>query len=325
MRVCIFGVGVIGGILADACARAGHEVGVIGRGAHLEAIRANGLTVTTPHERNVTRPAATDNPADLGPQDLVIVCTKTPSLPGVARAIGPLLGPDTQVAFSLNGVFWFYGAGFAPGGRKLSMERLDPDGALHREVGIERAMGLVAWAGGEIREPGVVSARAEGRFALGHALNDKASVAARMARELALTNVTVDAVEDVRVPMWSKFMSVAGSFATAALTGGTIGQVQGDPEALEVVLALQGEANALARAHGFAIPFDPDKARANPQKTPHKPSMLQDLERGRIMEIDSAYLITRDLARQAGVPTPAHDVIVPMLTLRARLAGCYAG
>jgi len=102
--------------------------------------------------------------------------------------------------------------------------------------------------------------------------------------------------------------------------------VQADPDALEVSIALQGEANALARAHGFEqIPFDAEKLRQNPVKVPHKPSMLQDIERGRAMEIDSAYLITQDLARQAGVPTPVHDMIVPMLVLRAKLAGCFEG
>lgn len=325
MRVCIFGAGVIGGILADASARAGHHVSLVARGPHLEAIRANGLTLATPTDRRVHKLPASDDPATLGTQDFVIVCTKTPALQQVAATIAPLLGPETQVAFSVNGIFWFYGAGFAPGGRKLAMDRLDPDGALHRVVGEERTMGLVAWAGGEIREPGIVSARADGRFALGHALTARADIAEQLVANLAISDWQVEAAAEVRVPMWTKFMAIAGNFATSAMTGGTIAQVHADKGALDVSLGLQGEANALARAHGFAIPFDPDAIRANPSKIPHKPSMLQDLERGRTMEIESAYLITQDLARQAGIPTPLHDAIVPLLTLRAKLAGCYPG
>ncbi|MDP4595206.1 MAG: 2-dehydropantoate 2-reductase [Beijerinckiaceae bacterium] len=326
MRICIFGAGVIGGILAGACARAGHDVSLVARGPHLAAIKTNGLTVITPDRSETFALSASDNPADLGVQDFVIVCTKTPALPEVAAAIGPLLGPNTMVAFSVNGIFWFYGDGFAPGREALDMTRLDPDGALHRAVGAERAMGLIAWAGGEIREPGIIHARADGKFALGHALPEKAAVAEELVASLAIKDWEFGFVPEVRVPMWTKFMSIAGNFATSTLTGGTIAQVQANPETLEVSLSLQGEANALARAHGFTqIPFDPDKIRQNPSKIQHKPSMLQDIERGRAMEIASAYLITQDLARQAGVPTPVHDVIVPMLTLRAKLAGCFDG
>ncbi len=324
MKICIFGAGVIGGILADACARSGHEVSLVARGAHLEAIRTNGLTLATPVERRTHKLRASDNPAELGPQDFVIVCTKTPALPQVAATIAPLLGPDTQVAFSVNGIFWFYGAGFVPGGKPLDLGRLDPGGALSRVVGNERAMGLIAWAGGEIREPGIVNARADGKFALGHALSSKSAVAEQLVSDLAIRDWSVEAAREVRVPMWQKFMAIAGNFATSSLTGGTIAQVQADPQALEVSLGLQGEAHALALAHGFSqIPFEPEKARANPSKIQHKPSMLQDLERGRTMEIESAYLATQDLARQAGIATPIHDVIVPLLTLRARLAGCF--
>ncbi|MGE3247356.1 MAG: ketopantoate reductase family protein [Beijerinckiaceae bacterium] len=324
MKICIFGAGVIGGILASACARAGHEVSLVARGQHLEAILESGLVLATATERRVHKLAASANPADLGVQDFVIVCTKTPALPEVAAKIGPLLGPETQVAFSVNGIFWFYGDGFAPGGQQLAMERLDPGGALRKAVGPDRAMGLVAWAGGEIREPGVVTARADGKFVLGHALPSKAAVSEQLVASLALKDWTVEHAPEVRVPMWTKFLNIAGNFATSALTGATIAQVQADPAALEVSLALQGEAHALARAHGFQqIPFNPDAIRANPSKNQHKPSMLQDLERGRPMEIESAYLITQDLARQAGVPMPVHDVVVPMLKMRARIAGCF--
>lgn len=326
MKICVFGAGVIGGILADACVQAGHDVSLVARGPHLAAIKANGLTLATPTNRRVHKLRASDNPADLGVQDFVIVCTKTPALPQVAATMAPLLGPDTQVAFSVNGIFWFYGAGFAPSGQPLEMGRLDPGGVLHRAVGEQRAMGLIAWAGGEIREPGVVNARADGKFALGHALTAKSGVAENLVAKLAIKDWVVEFAPEVRIPMWTKFMAIAGNFATSALTGGTIAQVQADPQTLEVSIGLQGEAHAVAAAHGFSqVPFDPARLRANPSKIPHKPSMLQDLERGRSMEIESAYLITQDLARQAGVATPIHDVVVPLLVMRARLAGCFGG
>ena len=139
MKVCIFGAGVIGGILGSAIARGGHEVALIARGAHLAAIRSGGLVVNTPEDQFTTEHAASDDPAVFGLQDVVIVATKTPALGQVARAIGPLLGPETLVGFAVNGTFWFYGDGFTlPDGRAPDTARLDPGGALHAAVGARR-------------------------------------------------------------------------------------------------------------------------------------------------------------------------------------------
>lgn len=326
MKVCVYGAGVIGGILASACERAGHEVCVIARGPHLQAIRENGLTVEAPGFHVVTRPSASQNPADFGPQDLVIITTKTPALAEVASAIGPLLGPKTEVAFSVNGIFWFYGDSFGPGSNlKVDCSRLDPDGLLRKTFGVERVHGLVAWAGGEIETPGVIHAsRAKGVFALGTALPANKGAAERLVRELALSEAQIDYAPDLRVAMWKKFMQVAPNFALCSLTTGTIGEVQSNPATLEIMLAMMGEAVAVAKAHGVeGLGFDPDKLRANPSNTTHKPSMLQDLERGRVMEINSAIMILQDLARQANVPTPTLDIIAPLIAMRARKAGLY--
>lgn len=323
MKVCVYGAGVIGGILASSIARGGHEVSLIARGAHLEAIKRDGLTIRTKDRSEVTRHEATDDPRTLPPQDLVIVATKTPSLSDVARGIGPLLDDDTLVAFALNGVFWFYGDGFTPNGMHLDMKRLDPDNLLHERIGARRSIGLLSINGGEIREPGVVDASAfNTRFIAGAAMQETHARADALLQALTPADIILERTDDIRHAMWVKYLGVAGNFATCALTGAPIGTVQGEPATQAVQLALSAEANAVAKAHGFALPFDIDKARANPVKSPHKPSMLQDLERGRIMEIDSAYLILQDLARQAGVPTPTLDVVAPLLALRARMSGC---
>ena len=158
-----------------------------------------GLTVEAPGFHVTTRLPASSNPADFGPQDLVIITTKTPALPDVARAIGPLLGSTTQVAFSVNGIFWFYGDSFAPGSNlKVDCSRLDPDGLLRMTFGVERVHGLVAWAGGEIDEPGVIHAsRAKGVFALGSALPANKGEAERLVRELALIDAQIDYAPDL--------------------------------------------------------------------------------------------------------------------------------
>jgi len=125
------------------------------------------------------------------------------------------------------------------------------------------------------------------------------------------------------LPMWKKFVTVASNQAVSSLTCAPIGQNQGDPAVREINIALMGEVMALAAAHGFDdLGFDLDVHRKNWMKSPHKPSMLQDLELGRVMEIDSQYVIFQNLARQAGVATPILDVVLPLLIMRARISGC---
>jgi 2-dehydropantoate 2-reductase len=325
MKICIYGAGVIGGMLAGSFVRAGHEVSAIARGAHLDAIRAKGLTITNPKESVTHKIAASSSPGDFGAQDVVIIATKTPALEEVAASIAPLVGPKTMVGFAVNGIFWFYGDGFQPNGARLDLSRLDPQGILHKAIGAERSLGVVCWSGGEIREPGVIHAtRPGGRIAIGPALASNAALSRNLVADMKVTDLTFEAADDVRVPMWEKYIGVVGNFAICALTGGTIGQVHGDKGTQDVLLAVQSEADAIARAHGFNnTGFNIEKSRMTPTVSPHKPSMLQDLERGRRMEIESSYLILQDLARQAEIKTPALDMVVPLLVARARNAGSY--
>lgn len=325
MKVCVYGAGVIGGILASAIERTGHDVSVIARGEHLQAIQKHGLTVRTPGRVEVTRPRAVADPRELSAQDLVIVATKTPSLPDVAKSIRPLVSQKTFVAFAVNGIFWFYGDGFTPGGKALDLSRLDPGGALHAAVPPAHALGVICIYGGEIREPGIVEAsRMDGRFVIGAALDASRPAASALVAQLKPADIDLSWSDNIRVDMWRKYLSVVGNFATCALTGAPIGTVHGDAGVREVQLGLAAEAYAIAKAHGFTdLGFDLETARANPNRSNHKPSMLQDLERGRIMEIDSAYSVLQDLARQAGVATPTLDIVAPLLALRARMSGCH--
>lgn len=322
MKICIYGAGVIGGILGSSLARAGHDVSLIARGAHLAAIREAGLTMVTPDHRYTIPFKASDDPRDLGPQDLVIVAAKTSALDAVAKTISPLLGPDTLVAFAQNGVFWFYGDGFAPGGKTLDLSRLDPDGALHRVIGAERALGLVCFAGGEIHTPGVIDAtRTGGQFHAGAVHAATQARAKDIIAGLGSKDVKVDWTDDIRLWMWRKHASVVSNQVVCSLTGATIGQNQTNPRVYEVILRVIAEACSIASAHGIDVGFNMEERRRSPMTSPHKPSMLQDIERGRPIEIESQYLALLDLARQAGIDTPVLDTLVPLLEMRARVAG----
>jgi 2-dehydropantoate 2-reductase len=183
MRICVYGAGAIGGHLAVRLARGGADVSVLARGAHLAAIQRNGLTVHTTEGQLNARVLASDDPKSLGPQDAVLVTVKAPALPAIAAGIGPLLKPDTSVAFLMNGIPWFYfhGIGGELEGRRLP--KIDPGDALWRAVGPERAIAGVVYAASTVIEPGVIDLEnANPRVVLGEPMTGNRSGCRRSQR-----------------------------------------------------------------------------------------------------------------------------------------------
>lgn len=326
MKICIFGAGAVGSFLAARLAHSGKTVSVIARGPHLAAIRKDGLRLEAQDGQVTVRLPASDSPDELGPQDLVIVSAKTPSLPQAAQAIAPLLHDGTAVVFAVNGVFWFYGDGFAPNGMVPDTRRLDQDGALHRLIGVERSLGMVVRSSNEVVAPGVVrNEGANNGFTIGEAMPDRAGDRApALAAALDGSGFVCEPLADIRRDMWAKLVRNSASSPLCSLTGSTVADAYGDPAIGELAMALMRETASVAAAHGFAglLPDAAQAVRAG-MALQHKPSMLQDLERGRAMEIDSQLAILRDLARQAQVATPVLNTVLPLLMLRARTAGCY--
>src|ERR1700760_4274920 len=167
MKVCIYGAGAIGGYLGVQLALAGADVSLIARGAHLAAMKANGLKLLIGDEERVVYPRCTDNPAELGPQDFVIICLKAHSIPGVIDQIKPLLGPHTRIVTAVNGIpYWyFYKHGGAHEGATL--ESIDPGGRQWRELGPTRAIGCIVYPATEIESPGVIRHVYGNRFPIG--------------------------------------------------------------------------------------------------------------------------------------------------------------
>ncbi|MEZ5862501.1 MAG: ketopantoate reductase C-terminal domain-containing protein, partial [Geminicoccaceae bacterium] len=266
---------------------------------------------------------ASDDPAAIGPVDLVVVSLKTTANPAVARGIGPLLHDRTAVAFAQNGVFWFYGAGFDPG-VPFATGRLDPEGRLAAAVPPERAMGLIIYSPNEVTEPGrVVCSTGRSYFQLGAATAGNRQVDA-MAAALGGAGLDVRTPPDFRAAMWAKLLVNLSSAPMSALTGSDAAGLILEPGLKEVCRQMVLDAAAVAAAHGFDdLGIDPEALVAPASRGPFKPSMLQDLERGRPMEVDSMLAIVQDFARAAGVATPTLDTVLALLTLLARSRGLY--
>lgn len=325
MRIGIVGAGAVGGYLAARLAGAGHAVSLVARGAHLAAIRERGLTLDAPDGRLTVRVEASDNPAELGPQDLVVTSAKTPALPQLVAGIGPLLGKDTPIVTAMNGVFWWYGHNFEPGGRSPATSRLDPEGRLAAAIPAERALGMIVYSSNEVTAPGVVrNSSARNRYLVGAADPAGLDRAAAVARALDGAGFAIEAVADIRRAMWTKLVRNLSTAPVSVLTGATALEIIDDSDVAPVSRALFEEGAAVAAAHGFeGLSDEASSVFATGAGAAQKPSMRQDLERGRPLEIDSLLRIVQDFARERSVATPTLDAVLALVIQRARLAGLY--
>ena len=325
MRICVFGAGSVGGYLAGYLSRGGAEVSVVARGAHLAAIRANGLTVETPDETIVERIAASDDPGDLGRQDFVLVTVKAPALPDVAATIAPLLGAETSVAFIMNGIPWWYfhAHGGDLDGRRLPL--LDPNEALWRTVGPERAIGAIFWPACSVPSPGVVRllTGAGGGTVFGepsHAITPRLR-ALETAFQAAALPVTVS--QDIRALIWRKLAFNLSAGPLCVLTETPVLDTQTEQALVHCSAQLLVEAVAIAAAMGITLKLDSDAIAASNKRLAHRPSILQDLTAGRPMEIDALYGVPLQMARMTDVKTPMLDVLVGLIKVKAQARGLY--
>ncbi|NJR80589.1 hypothetical protein HBH26_18600 [Sphingomonas sp. 36D10-4-7] len=310
--------------MAAKLARAGRDVSVIARGAHLERIRTAGLTIRSPESGFSVRLPASGAIDDFAPFDVVIVTAKAPGIPAIARAIGPHLGDDAAVLFATNGIQWFYAEGFAPGGEALDTRRLDPDGDISRLVGAHRSFGVVVRSSNVVVEPGVVSNSGGGSYALGGALPGGWRRAGEIASLLDVDGARFTATPEIRREMWGKLVRNTAVALLCGLTHATPGEAFSDPGTRPLARLAMREVSDVAAAHGFRDLLDLDaELDVVSRMTAMRPSLVQDLELGRTVELDAQVLIVRDFARQAGVDTPTISALAPVLEQKARLAGCY--
>lgn len=324
MRVCIYGAGAIGGYLGVALAEAGCEVSLVARGPHLAAIRAHGLTLLKDGARRTVTLAASEDPADLGPQDHVIVALKAHSVPAVAQKMTALFHEETSVVTAVNGVPWWYFHGLGGDLEGKRLESVDPGGVQWDAFGPERAIGCVVYPACEIEEPGVITHQDGDRFTLGEPSGEKTERVQALSEAMRAGGLKAPVRPRIRDEIWVKLWGNLSFNPISALTGATLEQICGDPETRAVARAMMVEGQTVGEALGVKFAIDVDKRIAGAEAVgAHKTSMLQDLERGRAMEIDALVTSVQELGRLTGVPTPTIDAVLGLVKMRGRTAGCY--
>jgi 2-dehydropantoate 2-reductase len=323
MKVCVYGAGAIGGYLGTQLAVGGVDVSLIARGPHLDAIRRDGIRLQIEGKERVAHPLATDDPAEAGIQDVVIVTLKAHSVPHILEPMQSLLGSDTSVVWAVNGVPWWYFHRLEGPWEDHRLETVDPDGSQWRMIGPERIIGCVVYPAAEVVRPGVIRHVEGNRFTLGEPSGERTDRIKALASTLISCGIRAP-VRRIRDEIWIKLWGNLSFNPISALTLETLDVVATDPGTRAVARAMMVEAQAIGEKLGVRFSVDVDRRIDGAAAVgSHRTSMLQDLERGRPMEIDALVGAVQEMGRLAEIPTPAIDTVLALVKQRAREAGLY--
>ena len=322
MKICVYGAGAIGGLMAAWLARSGHEVALVARGAQLDAIRRDGLRIRSQGKTESFKIKADANPAAFGAQDYVLVTVKAQNLTEVASSIGPLLGRDTSVVTAMNGVPWWFFHGLKRQDERL--ESLDPGGRLAQAIATERVVGCVIHLAASTPEPGLVSHNMGARLILGQPGGENTARTKRIAEALTTAGFEVVVSNTIEKEFWVKLLGNVSFNPVSALTVSTADRLIQNEEVKAYMVEIMREVLAIGRAVGVDANIDPeqriDMARA---LGPFKTSMLQDLEAGKRLEIDGLLAGTLEIARKAGVRAPFTESLFGLIRARAQSTDQY--
>jgi 2-dehydropantoate 2-reductase len=319
MKICVFGAGAVGGHIAARLAAQGHDVSVVARGAHLAAIEKGGLKLRHGDELIQGKVRTTN----LGKQDLVIVALKANLLDTFADAAAPLLGPETAVVFAQNGIPWWYGMN----AQAPDLSSLDPQKKLAKAIDPKRVIGAVIYSANEVVEPGVIMNHVPNNnmLVVGEVDDRETSRISGLRKILEDSGMSSPAAPDIRAVIWSKLIQNLATAPLCTLTGATVAQVRADPGLSAMSRKIAEEARAIAQAYGINLALAPQRPGGS-QSTAvlhHKPSMLQDYERGRPMEVASLLLTPLAFAKGRNLSAPTLESVVSLIAYNAAAKGLF--
>jgi len=324
MKVAIFGAGAIGGMMGVKLAQAGADVTFIARGPHLAAMQAQGVTMHSGGETIVVRPRCVGTAAEAGVQDYVVVTLKAHSLPAAAPDIAQMMGPNSALITAVNGVPYWYFHGLEGPWKGRRVESVDPGGVVGALLPPSCAIGCVVYPAAEVSAPGVITHTYGDRFSLGEPDGSRSERIEAISKLLISSGLKAPIRPKIRDEIWVKLWGNLCFNPVSALTGATLDIIAGRPDLRALCRAMMVEGQAVAEALGvkFAISVD-KRIEGAAEVGVHKTSMLQDLERGRPMEIDALLGAVVELGTLVEQPMPACEMVLALVRERGRQAGCY--
>jgi 2-dehydropantoate 2-reductase len=310
MRIAIIGAGAIGGWLATRLAEAGQTVSVLARGKTLDAIRRNGLQLTSGGETHMAKVAASDNVSDLGPQDLVIIAVKGPALASVAPSVAAMLGPETAVLPAMNGVPWWFAEGLEGPLAGQPLHSIDPDGAIAKHIPPARVIGCVVHASCSTAEPAHVIHRNGNGLIIGEPDGADTTRLKEVADVLRGAKFDVTVSQRIQQDIWYKLWGNMTMNPISALTGALADKILDDALVSAFILQIMAEASDVGRRIGCPIAESgEDRMNVTRKLGAFKTSMLQDVEAGRPLELNALLAAPREIAAKIGVKTPYMDAL----------------
>jgi 2-dehydropantoate 2-reductase len=303
MKFLIAGAGAIGAYVGARMAQAGLDVTLYARGPHLRAMQEHGVRVKSVEGDFDARPKVVGTLEEPGPVDVVLLGVKAHGLPQLAPQLKPVLGPDTTVISTQNGVPWWFFQGFGGAWEGTRLERVDPGGVISNAIEARRVVGSLVYFATEIVEPGVVRHTEGNRISLGEPDGTRSDRCRRIAEALNAAGLRCPVTARIRHEIWVKILGNVAFNPISALTGATLVQMVRDPGVCALVRNIMSEAEAVAAQLGLELPITIEQRIAGAEKVgEHKTSMLQDLEAGRPLELEAVVGAVVELGERMNLP-----------------------
>lgn len=305
MKFAIVGAGAIGAFVGAMLAKSGEDVTLIARGAHLRAMQQRGVRVRGEIGEFEAHPAATDDPANVGEVDVVLLTLKAHSLPAMTPRLAPLIGPQTSVVSAQNGIPWWY---FYRHGGPLEgthLESVDPGGVITQYIDSARVVGCIVYPSTSVIEPGIIEHTEGNRFAIGEPDGSKSERCREIADVFIKAGLRCPIRTNIRHDMWVKLMGNVAYNPISALTRATLIEIVQCPETRELAAAIMREAESVAQKLGIEMGVSVEQRLAGAEKVGHhKTSMLQDIEAGKPTELEAIVGAVVELGEKLGLSLP---------------------
>ena len=319
-RACVVGAGAVGGLFIRALSRAGWDVTALARGETLDAIRGNGLRIDNERIDVI----ATDDPGTVGVQDYLILAVKAPAMPQAAPQLMPLVGPETAIVTTMNGVPWWFFHGFGDALAGTRLESIDPGGVIAAAMPSGQAVGCVVHLSSVNAGPAVVQRGKGNRLIVGNPAGPMDAKTQTLIDALAEGGFEVEPTTSIQREIWSKLWGNMNMNPISALTGSTGDRILRDPLTNQLVRRMMIEHLWIGQKIGIELGMTIDERFAITRKLgAFKTSMLQDLDARRPLEIDALLASVIEIGSLVGVPTPYCDTVLGLIRQRAANLGLY--
>jgi 2-dehydropantoate 2-reductase len=323
MKIAIVGAGAIGGYLGARLSLAGEDVTFIARNQNLAAINARGFRLHLEDGSQLHAPdvRAVQYMREAGPQDAVLITLKAHQLRDVLPDLSALFGPQTMVVTMINGVPWWYFQKLAGPYEGRAVTRVDPGGTIAAAIAPERVIGSVVYPAAELLEPGVVRVIEGNRFTLGELDGSRSERVEALSQTFMRAGFKSPVARDIRAELWVKLWGNLSFNPISALTGATLEGICRDPLTRALAARMMTEAQAVAEKLGVKFKITLEQRIAGAEAVgAHKTSMLQDLERGRTLELEALVGAVIELGCITEVPTPTIEAIYALTRLLGQTA-----